>query len=563
MKAKSERRPRSVPAVYGLASLAILIAVATLALVVSPPGPPALAEFAPRAEDRIDEALKAQSSSFGTGNGGDCAAGQECAAGGDGSGGGLGVTTTTTGPKNEREIDVARVRRCVGDPPRQTEDPQSPPCVNYFEGDNGGATTRGVTRDEILVAVPEYLDNPNFEDFVDHFNKRYELYGRKLRIVKMPRQPGDSNTTGAPVDAAAEAHAFAYLTFYLNDLDASEVQAAAARRHIVSVNPYANQTTSDRYRELAPYAWSFAPAADEMERDLGDLACTSLNGKTADFARGDLRVKERRFGVLRSTSSHPLDLSGLNAALRRCGIAPPPVYDIHFKDDRDAVLRTYLSMKDAGITTLLLVANADDVTQWASKLPGDFQPEWVVSGLAVPEQEGQWNLVMPSAQHAGLFGAFTPNKLLAPADVPALWAYREDHPDDTAPDPSADRRNLAMSFGWTQEYRALLLLASGIQLAGPKLTPETFAQGLQRARFPNPGAGTGPYYQARVGFGPGDYTMSSGSAVVWWADSAPAYGSQGVTRQGGWCYVQKGARFERDWVDVSTSLFDPNPANCR
>jgi hypothetical protein len=118
-------RSRSVPAVYGLTSLAILIAVATLALVVSPPGPPALAEFAPRAEDRIDEALKAQSSNFGTGEGGDCAAGQDCAAGG-GNGGGLGVTTTSAPPKGN-EIDAARVRRCIGNPPRQTEDPQSPP----------------------------------------------------------------------------------------------------------------------------------------------------------------------------------------------------------------------------------------------------------------------------------------------------------------------------------------------------------------------------------------------------------------------------------------------------
>ena len=33
-------------------------------------------------------------------------------------------------------------KRCVGSPPRQTEDPLSPPCVGYFEGDNFGATAR-------------------------------------------------------------------------------------------------------------------------------------------------------------------------------------------------------------------------------------------------------------------------------------------------------------------------------------------------------------------------------------------------------------------------------------
>jgi hypothetical protein len=417
-----------------------------------------------------------------------------------------------------------------------------------------------VTRDEIVVAVPDFND-PSFDDFVDHFNKRYEFYGRKLRIVKVPQgSPRDQNTEAGPVDAAYEAHAFAFTTFYRQSLDVNVVQTTAARHGMISIIPYANQTTGDTYRDLAPYAWSYPPSADEIERDQGDFTCTSLKGKNAEFARGDLRVKPRRFAVLRSKGDHPLDLAGLNAALRRCSIDPPPVYDIKFNDDRDVALNTYLNMKDKGITSLLLFAHADDVTQWASKLPQDFQPEWITSGLAVPESEAQWHTVMPSTQRAGLLGTFTPNKFLPAADAPAWWAYRENHSEDD-PDPTQDRHLYALGPSWHQAYRALLLLASGIQMAGPRLTPETFAQGLQRARFPNPGAGRAPYYQARVGFGPGDYTMTSGSAVSWWSESAPAYSGGGT--KGGWCYVRRGARFERDWVDVSSELFDPAPENCR
>ncbi|HUR49100.1 MAG TPA: hypothetical protein VMY88_06165, partial [Acidimicrobiales bacterium] len=44
-------------------------------------------------------------------------------------------------------------KRCVGNPPRQTEDPLSPPCVASFTGDNGGATYHGVTRDEVTVLI--------------------------------------------------------------------------------------------------------------------------------------------------------------------------------------------------------------------------------------------------------------------------------------------------------------------------------------------------------------------------------------------------------------------------
>src|SRR5687767_6996608 len=42
-------------------------------------------------------------------------------------------------------------KRCVGHPPRQTEDPLSPPCVSHFAGDNFGATYAGVTGSEIRI----------------------------------------------------------------------------------------------------------------------------------------------------------------------------------------------------------------------------------------------------------------------------------------------------------------------------------------------------------------------------------------------------------------------------
>ena len=47
----------------------------------------------------------------------------------------------------------AGTKRCVGDPPRQTEDPLAPPCVPFFDGDNFGATYQGVTKDEIRLLV--------------------------------------------------------------------------------------------------------------------------------------------------------------------------------------------------------------------------------------------------------------------------------------------------------------------------------------------------------------------------------------------------------------------------
>ncbi|MDQ1438087.1 MAG: hypothetical protein QOK43_1716 [Acidimicrobiaceae bacterium] len=292
---------------------------------------------------------------------------------------------------------------------------------------------------------------------------------------------------------------------------------------------------------------------------MGDFACTSLVGKTAAFAGPDLRTSQRRFAVLRQRSADdPLDVSALNAALRRCGIEPPPVIDVRFNDSRDEVARVELGLRDAHITSLLVFASTNDTSQWASKLSGQYHPEWIMSGLGWPEQESQWGLVMPAQFRSSVFGAFGVSKLLPASDTPSWWAFKEAHPDDDGAD---------VGYGeftyFHIAYRTLLLLASGIQMAGPRLTPESFAAGLQKARFPNPAAGMAPYYQSHIRFGPGDFTMTYGSAVVWWNDSAPSYTGGGIYQNGGWCYVRRGARFSRDWVDLSGELFSPDPRACR
>src|SRR5436189_105467 len=83
-------------------------------------------------------------------------------------------------------------------PPRR---PGSPPCQPAFTGGNGGTTTHGVTRDTITISYrrgqstedtavyaaagdaapdPDDLYLADMRDFINLFNKTYELYGRKV-----------------------------------------------------------------------------------------------------------------------------------------------------------------------------------------------------------------------------------------------------------------------------------------------------------------------------------------------------------------------------------------------
>jgi hypothetical protein len=107
--------------------------------------------------------------------------------------------------------------------------------------------------------------------------------------------------------------------------------------------------------------------------------------------------------------------------------------------------------------------------------------------------------------------------------------------------------NDVVQVGREYEYRNLLLIASGIQMAGPDLTPKTFQQGLQRAIFPNPDTGI---RAGHVGFAGGSHAMTVDAAEFWWSNTDPGPLPDESTG-GTWCYVDHGARH---------SLADPWPA---
>src|SRR3979409_813463 len=80
-------------------------------------------------------------------------------------------------------------------------------------------------------------------------------------------------------------------------------------------------------------------------------------------------------------------------------------------------------------------------------------------------------------------------------------------------------------------------MASGIQMAGPNLTPATFEPGLQRARFPNPDH---PIMAGKVGFLGGSHSMTIDAAEIYW--SSTATGPYPDATAGTFCYVDHGRR---------------------
>ena len=545
------KRRRGPGFVYTAISAAVLAIVAVLTITAATTPPPAIAELAPQAVQQIRDAPAEQSSALGSGEGG--------------SGlGGLAAPTTTEVPPAlaaavattvaPPRIERARVRRCVGNPPRQIEDPQSPPCVPFWEGENGGATSRGVTGEEIVVAVGAgEAAVVRLEQF---FNKRFEFYGRRLRLVPLG-DPGATCETNKAAAAAVDEEVGAFAGLGLYQANEWCYHEELVRRKVVAVteSPFPEEWIDRAH----PYLWSYPSSVDALLTALGQWTCARLAGRPARFADGNdglelMSTKTRKFGLMLQPYGHTYtpDPAPLERELKRCGAAidstrvfPYAVYTP--EDSTNAVLQ----MKAAGITTTYCLCTAFQTVH----LPGQAStqgwfPEWLFSSYGLMDSNfGVKTFWTDAQQRANVLGITAEPRQWGYDDTPLVWAFREVDPSFDA---TAEAGSVAM-LEWERLYRMLLLVASGIQMAGPHLTPDTFASGMQRTPFPNP---DDPLNVGKVGFLGPDHTMTDDFGEFFWSEVAPSpYEDDSV---GSVCYVDHGRRRRAgQWPAGDAEFFTP------
>jgi hypothetical protein len=525
-------------------TIAVLLAAVTLTTRQQPP--PAIAEFAPQAAEQIKETPKEQASQFGSGEGeGDCPPGAECAAGeGDGAGPGGGEepppsTSTTVAPV----IGPASLKRCVGDPPRQIEDPQSPPCVPYWDEsqDNGGATSPGVTKDTIRIGAAQTQPAEFYEALTAFFNSRFQLYGRRIELV----HTNAGGTAGA--DKAKELGVFASLPLY------SDVPfyRRLVKHKIVSVYRTTDFSDTD-LAEASPYLWGYTRSFTQILADVGDWTCRRLAGATAKHA-GEidgqpLNARTRSFAIFLDldTPDTALTTDVLKSALEQCGAKVPftTSYPRH-NDDALRIRNEITKIKAEGVTTVYCLCVSTNLQNLQTQAEAQrYQPEWIITSYPqLVQTDGGYS----GPQMNRTFGiSFGPMDRV-PEDHPQIWAVREGDPDN----PAGQLRTGVIGSN-DIHYRAYLALMSGIQMAGPHLTPETFRDGLHRTRFPNPDH---PIMAGKVGF-EGDYSMTNDAAEFWFGltDPGPYEDNQGGPT---FCWVDGGRRYARGaWPQGGDPFFE-------
>lgn len=426
-------------------------------------------------------------------------------------------------------------------------DPYSPPCV-AFSGDNGGSTYRGVSNDSIrlgfrltsdpgLQALLSQLANGRdlpketaddvkrtAEGLIDYFNQKFQLYGRKLQLITFQGRGSSVNeaigggqdlANADAIQAAQELNLFAdvsaFTAPYANALSQQGVMAFGA--------PYMSRKW---FADHAPYAWSIVPDCSQLaELNIAGYV-KFLAGQPAQWAGGNLQGKPRSLAIIAPNSPvyqecvddglKLLKERGGGDALRLDYTLDPGSMSTQAGNLIDQLKSHDITSVALGTDPLLPLF----LTQKAAEQ--DYHPEWLVLGTALTDSD----LAGQQYTRDQWTHAFGISQLGPQTDSRATYGYQAFKSARPDQEPS-----ITVDLLYYQLYEVVL----GLQLAGPTLNPDTFAQGM----FLYPG---GSGLAGTWKFGPGDYTAQDDGVAVWWdPDAVSDYdGKQGR-------YIQASPRF--------------------
>ena len=448
-----------------------------------------------------------------------------------------------------RQIKAPSTKRCVGSPPRQTEDPLAPPCVGFFQGDNGGATYQGVTGDEVRIIIivtgfnttgnytganeswpsRKYYDLAKPMEEGDHsvtrylrawqqyFNERYQTYGRYVHFWAY--YPGNTRTT--PEERRADAidnyntikpFAVVWPTTTANIPVYNEVMA---KKGVLTFNGLFG-LRAEIFRQYPKLSWGFMPSLEEHAVSFSAFVCEKVAGKPVEFS-GNVgeNGRPRKYGLIYSeatTAPYAKDFVALvRPRVEKCGVTFDDRIRTHTTAatfDRttgpEYAAEAMAAFRDEGVTTILWMLGFEtNYSKAAAAI--NYRPEWILAGDGT--SEGVWNGQYQEQsvwdRHAVNYTLFTKTDF-GGVSQPCRDAYLQ-------VDPEIPRGTLDMALTCFF-YDELRQLFTGIQVAGSRLNPDTVDRGYHAIPAVPSSDPTVPacYY------GPGDYTCVKDGTLLWY-----------------------------------------------
>ena len=448
----------------------------------------------------------------------------------------------------------------------------APNCVGVFSGDNGGATYRGVTGDTITIAIYETElsesaqaiaaaggatdetsdeeDDANRNLVIKAYEAHFETYGRTVKWVKVPASGPEDD------DAAAKADAIEVAT---------KVKAFASFGGPTGTNAYANELAArgvlcfctasqpiENYLAWAPYVWSGLMSSSQGYIHRSEYVCKRLKGKPAKFAgSAAFKTRTRTFALVYYDTADQAYKAGadfMEKKLAECGVKlglrlATKGAHIDTTGAQDEARIYAAKLADAEITSVLFAGDPFYpifLTQESTNQ--QYDPEWIITGSTLSDtaffarlyDQRQWR----NAFGISFLTARVDTEISDPEFV-VNWHYGQE---------------LASYPNITDLSR----LYTGVHLAGPKLTPETFRDGLFSFK-PTKNFIT----QFAVSYGRGlwpwdDYLAADDTTEIWWDPVATGESETGTQGTGLYRYVDGGKRYlPGEWPSTDPKAFDP------
>jgi hypothetical protein len=448
---------------------------------------------------------------------------------------------------------------------------------------NGGATSPGVTKDAIKVVLvvptqeqqratwsnpatppptnhatnsPGYVEDAA-ADWLTVLSRSFQTWGRTIdATVFNPTGPSEE-AQRADALAVAAMNPFAVLVSNQTTGAGTVFTSEIAAKKIMIFT--ANGTNADAAQQ-APYRWQGVFDNDASAVNGAQFIGQMLVGETAKWA-GDpaMRTKTRVFGAIYPERNLNFDLflqgfakyKGAKLAEKVQYSVPLDAAQVQPQNQIEAPV-LMAKLKAAGVTSVITYASGNMVSQAMKAATAlDYYPEWVLPGLGILDLES----IVRSYDQTQMAHAFGVGTLLV-------------NVADTS-DPSTNY------FEWywgpnKGTYQAGVLsylqtFLTGVMLAGPKLTPANFQQGL----FALPASGGAASDQTEsymTGYGrqaglPYDEYSSIGLdfALLWYDPSA--VGKSKITfadGKGMFQYLNQAKRYRAgDWPKGEPKFFDP------
>ena len=443
-------------------------------------------------------------------------------------------------------------KRCVGNPPKQTADALAPPCVAYYAGDNGGATYPGVTGDEIRVVVystggyysvgtskgaeeqptsgiidmdkppegEEHTQTRGVRALQRFFNDRFQTYNRHVHVWMYwtVDSPSAERLRADAIDIYTKFRPFAVLP--ITDVDPAPMVDPLARRGVMVIGSSAGRPASF-YQKYPGLLWGYLPSIEKQAEVFAAWVCKKVVGRPVSLSGNPDEVgRPRVLGLMYTSDPRFPGLTAFGKEVKRrveaCGGTfaeerTTPYAGLSFQADQsdDYPLQNMSAFVSAGVTTVIW-AQGYETRQSQAAAQLNYRPEWFTAGDG--QLEG-WQSSRYQEQSVWRYAWSVSTVVMEGPELetPCVRAVIEADPQFGAGD-----------AGWLcafyPYYIDLRQLFTGVQVAGPKLTPASMDKGFRAIPRIESSSPEVPacYYD------PGDYTCVKDAMAMWWdPDSEP------------------------------------------